>query len=494
MDRYLRSKLAGPLKLLRKEEMLKCWVMLMSIVVLAGCKSASVKKSSIMPAKGEAAFWLTTGNRSALLQKQNQPLVFAEGANTYPTIEIDTTQTFQTIDGFGFTLTGGSATLINKLNEGTKEALIKELFSTDNNAIGISYLRVSIGGSDLSAEPFTYNDLPAGQTDPTLQKFSMEREKADLIPVLKKIIAIFPQIKILGSPWTAPPWMKDNNSYIGGSLKPEHYGTYAQYFVKYIRAMQAEGITIDAITIQNEPLHPGNNPSMYMPAGDQAVFIKNHLGPAFRAAGIKTKIILYDHNLDRPDYPISILNDPEAKKYVDGSAFHLYAGTINVLSQVHDAHPDKHVYFTEQWMGGPGNFARDLKWHIDTLIIGATRNWSRNVLEWNLASDPAYQPHTDKGGCTTCLGALTIGGDTVTRNAAYYVIGHASKFVRPGSVRIYSNLVAGLPNVAFKTPDGGKALIIINTGSANQTFNIKFSGKIITSSLEPGAVGTFTWY
>lgn len=255
--------------------------------------------------------------------------------------------------------------------------------------------------------------------------------------------------------------------------------------------MKAEGITIDAITIQNEPLHPGNVPSMYMEAKDQANFIKTALGPAFKAAGIKTKIIVYDHNADRPDYPITILKDPEANKYVDGSAFHLYGGKIEALSQVHEAFPDKNLYFTEQWVGGPSNFAEDLKWHVSTLIIGATRNWSRNVLEWNLAADPQYKPHTI-GGCTTCLGAITI-APAVSRNVAYYIIGHASKFVPAGSVRIASNLVDKLDNVAFKRKDGKTVLIVVNTGKESKTFSIKHKGKTSSTTLPASAVATYVW-
>jgi len=228
-----------------------------------------------------------------------------------------------------------------------------------------------------------------------------------------------------------------------------------------------------------------------MEAADQALFIKNHLGPIFQEAAISTKIIVYDHNADRPDYPLTILNDPEAKKYIDGSAFHLYGGNVSALSEVHEAHPDKNVYFTEQWVGGPSNFGGDLGWHIETLIIGATRNWSRNVLEWNLASDPNYKPHTD-GGCTSCLGALTIDKE-VTRNVAYYIIAHASKFVRPGSVRIKSNLPENLSNVAFISPTGQKVLIVLNKGDKTQSFNIKFNEKQVTASLAKGAVGTFVW-
>lgn len=440
----------------------------------------------------DVSFWLTKGDRSALLQKQNVELNFSATNNGNTTIEVDESQVFQSIDGFGYTLTGGSATLINNLPNTEKDELIKELFSTEEGAIGVSYLRLSIGASDLSASVFTYNERPAGQTDVNQDNFSIAPEMTDLIPVLKKILAINPTIKILGSPWTAPTWMKTNKAYKGGSLLPEYYQSYATYFVKYIQMMKAEGIIIDAITIQNEPLHPGNTPSMFMDAKDQGSFIKTALGPAFKAAGITTKIILYDHNADRPDYPMSILADPEANPYVDGSAFHLYGGNISALSTVHNAYPTKHIYFTEQWVGGPGNFAEDLKWHVSTLIVGATRNWSRNVLEWNLAADANYNPHTPDGGCTTCLGALTI-APAISRNVAYYVIGHASKFVRPGSVRIGSTVVGTLSNVAFKTPDGKRALIVMNTSSDNQLFNIKFNGKIVTTSLPGGAAGTYVW-
>ena len=440
----------------------------------------------------DVLFYLTKGDRTALFQKQNTALLFKTETNSFPTITVDTTETFQEMDGFGFALTGGSASLINALPDAKKNELLDELFRTDSSFIGISYLRISIGASDLSASTFTYDDVPGGQTDPDLSEFSIEKERTDLLPVLKKIVAINPSIKILGSPWTAPVWMKDNKGYVGGKLLPEYYDVYAQYFVKYIQAMKAEGITIDAITIQNEPLHGGNNPSMVMQPEEQRDFIKNSLGPAFEAANIKTKIIVYDHNADRPDYPITILNDPEAKKYVDGSAFHLYSGNITALTQVHNAHPDKNLYFTEQWTGGPGNFAGDLGWHVENLVIGAPRNWSRNVIEWNLAADQNYDPHTP-GGCDQCMGALTINGSSVARNVSYYVIATASKFVRPGSVRIASNHEGSLLTVAYKNPQGKKVLIVYNKNSAPSTFNIKFNGRIVTPSLDGGSVGTFVF-
>ncbi|MBI5370658.1 MAG: glucosylceramidase [Sphingobacteriales bacterium] len=439
----------------------------------------------------QAEYWITKGDRSAELQKQAGKLSFGTAANNYTTIDIDSATRYQVVDGFGYTLTGGSAYLINHMDGTSRSALLNELFGNGTDAIGVSYLRVSIGASDLNASVFSYDDMPAGQTDPTLANFSLAQDTVDFIPVLKQVLAINPQIKIMGSPWSAPVWMKDNGSSMGGSLQPQYYSVYAQYFVKYVQAMAAKGITVDAVTVQNEPQHGGNNPSMVMSAVQQADFVKNHLGPAFRAANLTTKIIIWDHNCDNPNYPITILNDPDAKQYIDGSAFHLYGGDISALSGVKAAHPDKNLYFTEQWTGANGNFGGDLKWHLKNVIIGSMRNWSKVALEWNLANDPSYNPHTP-GGCTECKGAVTISGSSVTRNVGYYIVAHASKFVPAGSVRIESSNVSGLPNAAFLRPDGKKVLIVINDGSA-ATFNIKYKEKWAVTELAAGATGTFVW-
>lgn len=447
------------------------------------------------PATNDMDFWLTKGDQSVLLQKQSTILSFGTVSNSNTFIDINTTQIFQTVDGFGYTLTSGSVSVINSLAAAVKTSLLNELFSTGDNAISISYLRVSIGASDLSTSVYSYDDMPAGQTDVALANFSLSPDKTPgtgLIPLLKEILLINPSIKILATPWSPPVWMKDNENSVGGSLLPQYYTVYAQYFVKYIQQMQAEGIPIDAITPQNEPLNPGNNPSLYMTALQQADFIKNNLGPAFQATGITTKIIIYDHNCDHPDYPLTILSDAAARPFVNGSAFHLYAGDISVLSTVHSSYPDKHLYFTEQYTASTGNFDGDLKWHLRNVIIGSMRNWSRTALEWNLANDPSYGPHTP-GGCTTCKGALTI-GTSVTRNVAYYIIAHASKFVPSGSVRVMSTSNAGgLFSVAFKTPAGKKVLIMLNDGSSSASFNIRFKGKWVTTSLQAGAVGTYVW-
>jgi glucosylceramidase len=430
--------------------------------------------------------WMTRLDKSKLLEKQKQTLVFAKNNQNLPTIFVDDSKTFQTIDGFGYTLTSGSASLINQLSN--KKQLLKELFGHDENSIGVNYLRVSVGASDLSDHTYSYSE----SKDLSLKNFSLKEDKKYLIPLLKEIIKINPKIKILASPWSPPTWMKTNNNFMGGSLLPEYYPVYANYLVKYIKEMKKLGIVIDAMTIQNEPLHPGNNPSLLMLPNEQANFIKNNLGPTFLKNGIKTKIIIYDHNADRTDYSISILNNPAARKFIDGSAFHLYGGNVETISEVHEAHPDKNLYFTEQWIGHPSNFGGDMAWHVKNLIIGATRNWCKTVLEWNLAIDPQMNPHTE-GGCTACLGAITIDKDKIERNAAYYIIGHASKFVPTNSKRIASNTVLNLQNVAFKTPEGKTVLIVINDSDKSLEFLIGSKGKQAKETIEAGSVVTYVW-
>lgn len=463
------------------------------LVTLCSFHACTTDSQPLTDTAEGVAVWLTTPDKEALFARQQSLLPWQETSTDSLVIQLDSATTFQEMEGFGCTLTGGSATLIHQLPAVKRDSLLRELFSTEDNSIGISYLRLSIGASDLSDHVFSYNDLPAGQTDLNLEHFSLDPEQADLIPVLQEILRIQPELKIMGSPWSAPVWMKDNGDSRGGSLRKEYYPVYAQYLVKYIQGMKAEGIPIDAITIQNEPLHPGNNPSMYMEAADQAAFIRDHLGPAFAAAGISTKIIIYDHNADRPDYPLTILADTAAAKYVYGSAFHLYGGDIETLTSVHEAFPDKHLYFTEQWVGYPSNFAGDFGWHIRTLIIGAPRNWCRTVLEWNLAADAKQEPHTDRGGCDRCLGALTIDGEQISRNVTYYILAHASKFVRPGAVRIASSEPGPLKTVAYRNHDGQLVLIAQNNGSNTETFSVTMGAKAFKAKLEAGAVATYVW-
>ncbi|WP_379963726.1 glycoside hydrolase family 30 beta sandwich domain-containing protein [Epilithonimonas sp. UC225_85] len=480
----------------------KSYLLLLGITIfsLLFCQSSNVDDSPTNPptdggtdngSYASGSFWLTKADESIKLQRQSN-IIFNNASNNYQTLDVDASQKYQTIDGFGYTLTGGSVQVINQLSATKKEELLQDLFAAKDNSIGISYIRLSIGASDLNSDVFSYDDMPAGQTDVSLANFSLSKDQA-LIDMLKKILTINPNIKIMATPWSPPVWMKDNGSSVGGSLQPQYYNVYAQYFVKYIQGMKAQGITVDAITPQNEPLHPGNNPSLLMTAPQQATFIKNNLGPAFQAANITTKIVLYDHNCDKPEYPMEILADADAAKYVDGSAFHLYAGNISVLSNVHLAYPAKNLYFTEQWTGSTSSFSDDLIWHSKNVIIGSMRNWSKIALEWNLANDPQFNPHTN-GGCTQCKGAITVStSEAFTKNVGYYIIAHASKFVPQNSQRIASTQPGNLSSVAFVTPNGKTTLIVLNEGNAAENFNIKFNGKSAAASLPARAVATFVF-
>lgn len=465
--------------------------------------------------------WITNPDRSMLFEKQKETISFTAGTRGRgAAIIIDETHSMQSMDGFGFALTGGSAELISKMNAPARAGLLRTLFGTDGNSAGISYIRLSIGASDMNSYVFSYDDLAKDETDFGLKKFSLAQDLKDVVPVMKEILAVNPSIKILGSPWSAPAWMKTNNAVKNGFLKKECYAVYAQYFVKYVQAMKKEGITIDAITIQNEPLNAKNTPSMPWYAPDAAAFIKNNLGPAFKTAGITTKIILFDHNCDRPDYPLSILNDPEAAAFVDGSGFHHYGGDMSALSNVHMARPDKNLYFTEQMVieNRGGDKSLRIATPVKELIIGAPRNWSKNVILWNLAADSANGPHTNDGGCPICQGAITIVGNDVSWNIAYYAVAHASRFVRPGSVRIASNNTGDpsvslttdeeqpsvmrtalienndVPsNVAYKTPDGKIVLIVANDKNMPGNFRIQYRGMTANIRLAAGAVGTYVW-
>lgn len=443
---------------------------------------------------GKAQVWVTTGDQAKLLSKESDLSIYPASETPLPTIIVDPATTFQTIEGFGAALTGSSAWLINKkLTAPQRASLLSELFDPDKG-IGISYLRMTIGASDFSLSDYTYDDMPPGESDFPLDHFSIDKDREDVVPVLKQIIGIAPNVRIMGSPWSAPAWMKTNGSLKGGKLKPEAYDVYARYFVKYIQAFAAEGIAIAAVTPQNEPLYfTANYPCMEMQAADQADFIANHLGPAFAQAGIETDIIVYDHNWDNTQYAISILNDPVAAAYVAGSAFHAYAGNVSAMSVVHAAHPDKGLYFTEisggEWAT---DFGDNLQWNMMNIFIGTTRNWSKNALLWNLALDENHGPKNN--GCQDCRGVVTIhsSNGTVTRNVEYYAIGHFSKFIRPGAVRIASE-AAGAPDlhhVAFLDANENRILVVSNAATTPATFVVRCEGGQFTYSLPAKSVAT----
>lgn len=461
---------------------------LVILVTLLSC--GPIKKASTVSGDWPVEQYTTSGDKRFLLQHYagRLPLVGDPGPNAV--ISVDTARKFQEIDGFGYTLTGGSAFLINHLPAMQRGVLLNELFGSGTDGIGISFLRISIGASDLDTAVFSYNDLPPGKTDTALTAFSLAPDEANLLPVLRSVLKINPNIKLLATPWSAPAWMKTNDSTAGGQLADHYLDVYTKYLIRYLIEMKKTGIPVHAITLQNEPLNAHNNPSMVMPPAQQGSLVKR-LGPALAAAGLNTRIILYDHNCDRPDYPIKILQDEEARRYIDGTAFHLYAGEITAMGEVHRMYPDKNLYFTEQYTGTNGSFAGDLDWHMRNVMIGALQNYSRTVLEWNLANDPLYGPFTP-GGCNTCLGALTI-GDSITRNVSYYIIAQASKLILPGSIRVATKPVDNLNHVAFQRPDGKRVVMLHNESDQPISFSISVDRKFISAAVPPHAASTLLW-
>jgi glucosylceramidase len=423
--------------------------------------------------------FVTNGDKSALFAEQSGTITFAAGSNSNPTVTVNTGTTYQSIDGFGFTLTEGSAKVIAGMSSSSQSSLLNELFST--GGIGISIVRIGIGATDLSEWSYSYRDGAS---------FSLSGpDLTYTIPILKKILAINSSIKVLATPWSAPMWMKTSGSFTGGSLNAGNYESYGQYWLDYMNAMKGQGINIWAITPQNEPQNGTNTPSMTLTKENELGLINSYIGPKLRGAGFNCKIIGYDHNCDNTDYPTYIAKN---SSYVDGTAFHLYSGSISALTTVKN-NTGKNVYFTEQYTGANGSFSGDLAWHTENVTIGSTKNWAKTALEWNLANDPSYGPHTS-GGCTDCKGAVTINGSSVTRNVAYYIIAHMSKFVRPNAVRVSSSTTNGnLVNVAF-TSGSSKVLVVYNKNGSTTAFNISYGGKIATVSLNAGSVGTYVWY
>ena len=438
--------------------------------------------------------WMTTGDQSKLLQQQ--PAVsFGANSGGGTTINVNEGTTYQTIDGFGASLTGSSAYLLNqKMSAGQRDALLNDLFT--GSGIRLSFLRHSMGASDFTPYGnYTYDDKPSGQTDANLTSFGLGKDLTDVVPMFKAIRGKNGNLKIMGTPWTAPTWMKEvPTQWNGGWLNTAYYQTYANYFVKYVQAMQAQGLPVYAVTLQNEPLYAAPYVSMRMDPGNQAAFLKNNIGPAFRNAGLNTKLIAYDHNWDRPDYPNAIFADADAAQYAAGSAFHAYGGTVSQQTTTHNAYPNKDIWFTEISGTVGSSFAGDLKWHLSNIIIGTTRNWAKSALEWNLALDQNNGPIN--GTCTDCRGVVTINNSTgnVTRNVEYYALGHASKFVDPGAVRVASDSQSGgLETVAFRNPDGSKVLIALNNGGGASTFKVVWNGQSFTYTLPAGAVATYKW-
>ena len=432
--------------------------------------------------------WITSGDKTRLLQQQSTVSFSSNTSSGGNTITINPAITYQSVDGFGFCLTEGSAEVITTLADSQQSALLSELFDK-NNGLGISVLRISIGASDLSSSNYSYNETSG---DTNMANFSLAGpDLTYLIPILKKILVLNPDIKILATPWSPPRWMKSNGAWVGGSLNASAYAAYANYFVKYIAAMKAQGINIWAITPQNEPENPNNNPSMTMTSTEEKNFINNNLGPALATAGYSAvKIIAFDHNCDNTTYPTDVCNN---SSYVDGAAFHLYAGNISAMTTVKNA-TNKNVYFTEQYTGSGGSFSGDMGWHVQNVVIGSLNNWAKTVLEWNLANNSSIGPYTS-GGCTTCLGAITISNSTsFTRNVSYYIIGQVSKFVKSGAIRLSTlSSSSSITATSLLNTDGTISLICYNSSSYAQSIKIIVGSNAFTYSLPALSTNTFSW-
>jgi glucosylceramidase len=437
--------------------------------------------------------FLTTADQQNLLAPGPVGKPAAAGA----VIRIDPRRQHQRIAGFGAAITEASAWLIrNGLQDAQRDALMRELFTREGNGIGFELTRLTIGASDFSRRHYSLDDMPPGQADPELKHFSLDPERADVIPATRQALALNPKLQVMASPWSAPGWMKTTDSLVQGQLRPEFYGAFARYMVRYVDEMKAEGIPIFALTLQNEPhFEPGDYPGMRMTPRTRATVVGQHLGPLLKRRGLQTQILEWDHNWDEPWSPLSMLSDPTARRYVSGVAWHCYAGDVSAQSQVAQHFPELDVWFTE-CSGGEWKpqWAETLPWLMRNLIIGSTRHGARGVLMWNLALDPQHGPHL--GGCKDCRGVVTIDPKTgkVTRNIEYYAFGHASRFVHQGARRVDSHGdVKGLDHVAFTNPDGSTVVIVSNSAAEARRFTVQAPGQRFSYELPASGVVTFSW-
>lgn len=432
-----------------------------------------------------AHVWITTPDGTSKL-KDDGTAAFT-GSPQSTDIRIDAGDTGQKFTGAGASVTEASAHLIQQLPSDTRDSLLRSLFSREGDGIGLNYLRQPLGSSDFNAEPgfTTYEDTPGA--------FSIDRDRQETIPVIKQAQAVNSSIRFMGTPWSAPAWMKTGNDLKGGKLDPAHYQDYADYLVKAVEAYGAEGIELTDLTAQNEPEFEATYPSMAMTSSEQADFLKV-LDETLTENDLDTNLLAYDHNWDHPDYPLDVFSRTSGMNRLIGAAFHCYGGTPEAQQQVRDA--GKRVFFTECSGSDSENtantFEDTLRWHAENLVVRNMRSGGETVVDWNLALDQNGGPH--QGNCSTrCNGVVEIAGGDVTPNAEYYTLGHLSKFVDVGADRIGSTADGTIQNVAFQNPDGERVLYAVNTGTSDQEFSLTDDGRSLTYTLPAGAVATFTW-
>lgn len=474
-------------------EVVRLWGALALSCLLSACATTNVTDAnSGVPVD----VWVTTGNQARLLAHERAaPLTV--GAALPLNIVVDAQKRFQSMVGFGASLTDSSAWLMQQMKPEAREALIKELFTRENGGVGFDLTRLTIGASDFSRHHYTFNDRPEGETDLPLAHFSIEPNRADVLPITKRALAVNPKLQVMASPWSAPAWMKTNGHLYQGELRSDRYDVFSRYLVRYLDAYAAEGVPIFALTLQNEPhFEPKDYPGMRLRPKARAEIIGEHLGPMLEARGLKTQIIEWDHNWDEPHAPLEVLADPVARKFISGVGWHCYAGYVQVQAGVRDMHPDKDTWFTE-CSGGEWKtqWPETLPWMVRNIVIGTTRGWARGVLMWNLVLDEKFGPHL--GGCKDCRGVVTVNSVTgeVTRNLEYYALAHASKFVRPGARRIESTAaINGLETVAFRNSDDGSiALIVCNSAGEERVFSVQQGGRTLRHRLPRESIATFVW-
>jgi glucosylceramidase len=482
--------------------MLTAATFLITSGTLSGCKDqqkTETEKGEKMGINGNVGVWLTTIDEKNLLAEQpgitpqNTDKTEKNGSAEPLIISVNPEKTYQQMDGFGGSFTDASAWLVFKaLPEKERNELMEKLF-TKENGINMSFLRQPMGASDFAHELYSYDDMPAGETDFNLEKFSIDHDKEYIIPAVKQAMSLNPKLKVMASPWSAPGWMKTSDNLIGGALRYDTYEVYSKYFSKFIKAYEEEGIPIYAITPQNEPMYvPTEYTGMRMDPNEQVNFINNHLGPEFEKNNINAKIIAYDHNWDLKAYPMVVLK--QASKYVAGSAWHCYGGSHDAMTAVHDKFPDKEIWFTEasggEWVPPFKDAFNDQMKHV----IRATRNFAKTVVWWNIALDQKNGPTVLSN--STCRGIVKIDSDTkeVTYNLDYYTMGHISKFVEPGAYRIDSdNYQDEVETVAFKNPDNSIVLIAHNRSTSEKTFKVNYGDSNFEYTLPSNAAVTFAW-
>lgn len=450
-----------------------------------------------------------------------QPALAAEAG----AITVDPSRTYQEILGFGAAMTDAATYMINQLSSDAREQFLHELFSPDE--LGINVVRICIGASDFSTEMFSYDE---GDEDLELKRFSIDHDRAYVLPQLVRARAIRPELFILACPWSPPGWMKNGGSMLGGNMKPKYFPFYAQYFVKYLQAFEAAGVRVDAITSQNEvdTEQAERMPACAWAQEHEVIFISRHLGPALRAASLDTKIWLLDHNFNLWGRVFNTLEDPDVFQYVDGIAWHPYVGSVTAVTRIHDAYPTKNNYWTEGEFaiatrtGGrrpaatPGPMTQGVAGHTgaatmdlsslhqnlppDAAIAAggkggamALRNWLRCVIDWNVALDENGRP--DIGPFGHAKGMTTIDSNTkeITRNPNYWVTKHYNHAARRGAKVIDSQAeIEDVAHVAFLNPDGRKCLVLSNTG-AQRTVRVQATGARAEVSLPANSVTNLNW-